>query len=134
MSHFKSVSSVWLACGTAAIALMAAQPVMAQDSEDTTTAATGEEKSIVAVKQKVHRHEPRQPLKRKRTARLQGARLHHLMLRHRKVEAPTRAMQAVQDANPDAAVGIRVDDAKRAVVIGHGGQHADQNPGTALDP
>ena len=49
MSHFKSVSSVWLACGTAAIALMAAQPVMAQDSEDTTTAATGEEKSIVVI-------------------------------------------------------------------------------------
>lgn len=49
MSHFKSVSSVWLACGTAAIALMAAQPAMAQDSEDTTTAATGEEKSIVVI-------------------------------------------------------------------------------------
>ncbi|WP_397576109.1 TonB-dependent receptor plug domain-containing protein [Sphingorhabdus sp.] len=49
MSHFKSVSSAWLACGTAAVALMAAQPAMAQDSEDTTTAATGEEKSIVVI-------------------------------------------------------------------------------------
>ncbi len=49
MSHFKSVSSVWLACGTAAVALMAAQPAMAQDSEDATTAATGEEKSIVVI-------------------------------------------------------------------------------------
>jgi iron complex outermembrane recepter protein len=49
MSHFKSVSSAWLACGTAAIALMSAQPAMAQDSEDTTTAATGEEKSIVVI-------------------------------------------------------------------------------------
>ncbi|GAA3739652.1 iron complex outermembrane receptor protein [Sphingorhabdus rigui] len=49
MSHFKSVSSAWLACGTAAVALMAAQPALAQDSEDTTTAATGEEKSIVVI-------------------------------------------------------------------------------------
>jgi iron complex outermembrane receptor protein len=49
MSHFKSVSSAWLACGTAAVALMAAQPAFAQDSEDTTTAATGEEKSIVVI-------------------------------------------------------------------------------------
>ncbi len=49
MSHFKSVSNVWLACGTAAIALVAAQPAMAQDSEDATTAATGEEKSIVVI-------------------------------------------------------------------------------------
>jgi iron complex outermembrane receptor protein len=49
MSHFKSVSSAWLACGTAAVALMAAQPAMAQDSEDTTTAASGEEKSIVVI-------------------------------------------------------------------------------------
>lgn len=49
MSHFKSVSSAWLACGTAAIALMAAQPALAQDSEDTTKAATGEEKSIVVI-------------------------------------------------------------------------------------
>ncbi len=48
-SHFKSVSSAWLACGTAAVALMAAQPALAQDSEDTTTAATGEEKSIVVI-------------------------------------------------------------------------------------
>jgi iron complex outermembrane recepter protein len=49
MSHFKTVSSAWLACGTAAIALMAAQPAMAQDSEDTTTASTSEEKSIVVI-------------------------------------------------------------------------------------
>ncbi len=49
MSHFKSVSSAWLACGTAAVALMAAQPALAQDSEDTATAATGEEKSIVVI-------------------------------------------------------------------------------------
>lgn len=49
MSQFKSVSSAWLACGTAAVALMAAQPALAQDSEDTTTAATGEEKSIVVI-------------------------------------------------------------------------------------
>ncbi|MEY4620290.1 MAG: hypothetical protein RIS65_1462 [Pseudomonadota bacterium] len=49
MSHFKSVSSAWLACGTAAVALMAAQPAMAQDSEEATTAATGEEKSIVVI-------------------------------------------------------------------------------------
>lgn len=49
MSHFKSVSSAWLACGTAAVALMAAQPALAQDAEGTTTAATGEEKSIVVI-------------------------------------------------------------------------------------
>lgn len=49
MSHFKSVSNVWLACGTAAIALVAAQPAMAQDREDATTAATGEDKSIVVI-------------------------------------------------------------------------------------
>ena len=49
MSQFKSVSSAWLACGTAAVALMAAQPALAQDSEGTTTAATGEEKSIVVI-------------------------------------------------------------------------------------
>lgn len=49
MSHFKSVSNVWLACGTAAIALVAAQPAMAQDREDAKTAATGEDKSIVVI-------------------------------------------------------------------------------------
>ena len=49
MAHFKSVSSAWLACGTAAVALMAAQPALAQDSEDTATATTGEEKSIVVI-------------------------------------------------------------------------------------
>jgi iron complex outermembrane receptor protein len=49
MAHFKSVSSAWLACGTAAVALIAAQPALAQDSEDTTTAASGEEKSIVVI-------------------------------------------------------------------------------------
>jgi iron complex outermembrane recepter protein len=49
MSHFKTVSKTWLACGTAAIALFATQPAMAQDGEDVTTAATGEEKSIVVI-------------------------------------------------------------------------------------
>lgn len=48
MAQFKSDSRAWLACGTAAIALFATQPVMAQDS-DATTATADEEKSIVVI-------------------------------------------------------------------------------------
>jgi iron complex outermembrane recepter protein len=48
MSRFKTISKSWLACGTAAAALLAVQPAFAQDSGDTTTAAD-EEKSIVVI-------------------------------------------------------------------------------------
>lgn len=49
MSRIKSVSNVWLACGTAAIALMAAQPAMAQEDAGTTAENADEEKSIVVI-------------------------------------------------------------------------------------
>jgi iron complex outermembrane recepter protein len=49
MSYFRSNSRVWLACGTAAAALFAAQPAFAQDGEVATTAAADEEKSIVVI-------------------------------------------------------------------------------------
>ena len=41
MSHIKFTSKTWLACGTAAIALFAVQPAMAQDAETETAEATG---------------------------------------------------------------------------------------------
>lgn len=49
MSDIKFAARTWLACSTAAVALLASQPAMAQDSEGATTAATEEEKSIVVI-------------------------------------------------------------------------------------
>lgn len=49
MTHRKVASRIWLACGTAAVALLSSQSVMAQDSTGTTTAAAEEEKSIVVI-------------------------------------------------------------------------------------
>lgn len=49
MSHFKSVSQSWLACGTAAIALFSTQPVFAQESEDVATATAEDEGSTILV-------------------------------------------------------------------------------------
>lgn len=49
MTHRKFASRIWLACGTAAVALLASQSAMAQDSESTTTTAAEEEKSIVVI-------------------------------------------------------------------------------------
>ena len=50
MSHFKMNTRAWLACGSAAVALMAVQPAFAQDSADVATAATDESgESIVVI-------------------------------------------------------------------------------------
>ncbi len=49
MAQYKMVSRSWLACGTAAVALFAAQPAFAQNTEDATAAAADDEKSIVVI-------------------------------------------------------------------------------------
>ncbi len=49
MSLNKSYSKAWLACGTAAAALFATQPVYAQDSSATSASTASEEKSIVVI-------------------------------------------------------------------------------------
>lgn len=49
MSLHKSYSKAWLACGTAAAALFASQPVFAQDASETSATAASEEKSIVVI-------------------------------------------------------------------------------------
>jgi iron complex outermembrane recepter protein len=49
MSLLKSQSKLYLACGTAAVALCAAQPVFAQDADTTSASTASEEKSIVVI-------------------------------------------------------------------------------------
>ena len=50
MSHIKFTSKTWLACGSAAIALFAVQPAMAQDAETETAETTGASgESIVVI-------------------------------------------------------------------------------------
>ena len=49
MSLNKSYSKAWLACGTAAAALFATQPVFAQDNSATSASTASEEKSIVVI-------------------------------------------------------------------------------------
>jgi iron complex outermembrane recepter protein len=50
MSHIKFTSKTWLACGSAAIALFAVQPAMAQDSSDETAeTADAKGESIVVI-------------------------------------------------------------------------------------
>lgn len=49
MSHFKNVSRSWLACGTAAVALLASQPALAQEAEEAETASSDEEGSTILV-------------------------------------------------------------------------------------
>ena len=49
MSHTKSITKTWLACGTAAVALLAVQPAIAQDAEDAETASAEGEGSTILV-------------------------------------------------------------------------------------